>query len=95
MKYFRECLNGDSGAVQTLLEIIRENPIVEGSCYLPLNAVIVARVFISGEHSLPTSNHEIFTAVVKSSLKRYLLLMLQPESGWKVYLQSERVKTAD
>ena len=71
-QYFRECLNGDSGAVQTLLERIRENPVVEGSCYLPLNAAIVAHVFISGDHSLPTSNHEIFTAVVESSLKRYL-----------------------
>ena len=71
-QYFRECLKGDSGAVQTLLERIRENPIVEGSCYLPLNAAIVAHVFISGDHSLPTSNHEIFTAVVESSLKRYL-----------------------
>ena len=71
-QYFRECLNDDSGAVQTLLERIRENPVVEGSCYLPLNAAIVAHVFISGDNSLPTSNHEIFTAVVESSLKRYL-----------------------
>ena len=71
-QYFRECLKSDPGAVRTLLERIRENPIVEGSCYLPLNAAIVAYVFISGDHSLPTSNHEIFTAVVESSLKRYL-----------------------
>ena len=71
-QYFRECLNGDSVAVQNLLERIRENPVVEGSCYLPLNAAIVAQVFISGDHSLPTSNHEIFTAVIESSLKRYL-----------------------
>ena len=37
-QYFRECLKGDSRAVQTLLERIRLNPVVEGSCYLPLNA---------------------------------------------------------
>ena len=71
-QYFRECLKGDSGAVQTLLERIRENPAVEGSCYLPLNAAIVAHVFLSGDHTLPTSNHGIFTEVVKSCLKRYL-----------------------
>ena len=35
-QYFRECLRGESKAVQTLLERIRENPVVEGSCYLPL-----------------------------------------------------------
>ena len=70
-QYFRECLKGDSGAVQTLLERIRENPVVEGSCYLPLNAAIVAHVFLCCDHSLPTSNHGIFTAVVQNTLTRY------------------------
>ncbi|XP_064390954.1 NACHT, LRR and PYD domains-containing protein 3-like [Halichondria panicea] len=71
-QYFTECLEGDSQAVQTLLERIRENPAVEGSCYLPLNASIIVNCFLSDNHSLPTSNHEIFTSVVQSSLKRYL-----------------------
>ena len=71
-QYFRECLKGDSRAVQTLLERIRDNPVVEGSCYLPLNAAIVVHVFLSGDHSLPTSNHGIFTAVVQNILTRYL-----------------------
>ncbi|XP_064391365.1 NACHT, LRR and PYD domains-containing protein 12-like [Halichondria panicea] len=71
-QYFTECLNGDSQAVQTLLERIRENPVVEGSCYLPLNASIIVNCFLSDNHSLPTSNHGIFISVVQSSLKRYL-----------------------
>ncbi len=71
-QYFTECLNSDSQAVQTLLDRIRENPVVEGSCYLPLNASIVVNCFLSDNHSLPTSNHGIFTSVVQSSLKRYL-----------------------
>ncbi|XP_064391116.1 NLR family CARD domain-containing protein 3-like [Halichondria panicea] len=71
-QYFKECLKGDSQAVQTLLERIRENPVVEGSCYLPLNASIVVNCFLSDNHSLPTSNHGIFTSLVQSSLKRYL-----------------------
>ena len=71
-QYFTKCLQGDSQAVQTLLERIRENPVVEGSCYLPLNASIVVNCFLSDNHSLPTSNHGIFTSVVQSSLKRYL-----------------------
>ena len=70
-QYFRECLKGDSGAVQTLLERIRNNPVVEGSCYLPLNAAIVAHVFLCCDHSLPSSNHGIFTAVVQNTLTRY------------------------
>ena len=32
-QYFRECLKGDSGAVQTLLERIRDNPVVEGRTF--------------------------------------------------------------
>ncbi len=72
IKYFTECLNGDSRAVQTLLDRIRENPVVEGSCYLPLNASIVVNSFLSDNHSLPTSNHGIFKSVVQSSLKKYL-----------------------
>ena len=71
-QFFKECLNNDTRAVQPLLERIRENPVVEGSCYLPLNAAIVAHVFLCGDHSLPTSNHGIFMEVVKSYLKRYL-----------------------
>ena len=71
-QFFRECLKGDSGAVQTLLERIQDNPVVEGSCYLPLNAAIVAHVFLCCDHSLPTSNHGIFTAVVQNILTRYL-----------------------
>ncbi|XP_064391174.1 NACHT, LRR and PYD domains-containing protein 12-like isoform X2 [Halichondria panicea] len=71
-QYFTECLQGDLQAVQTLLERIRENPMVESSCYLPLNASIVVNCFLSDNHSLPTSNHGIFKSVVQSSLKRYL-----------------------
>ena len=70
--YFTECLNGDSKAVQSLLDRIRENPVVEGSCYLPLNAAIVAHVYLAGDRYLPTSNHEIFTSVVRFSLSRYM-----------------------
>ena len=70
-QYFRECLKGDSGAVQTLLERIRVNPVVEGSCYLPLNAAIVAHVFLCCDHSLPTSNHGIFLTVIQNILTRY------------------------
>ena len=71
-QYFTERLNGDSKAVQSLLDRIRENPVVEGSCYLPLNAAIVAHVYLAGNRYLPSSNHEIFTSVVRFSLSRYM-----------------------
>ena len=71
-QYFTECLKGDSKAVQSLLDRIRENPAVEGSCYLPLNAAIVAHVYLSGDRTLPSSNHGIFTSVVRFSLSHYM-----------------------
>ena len=71
-QYFTECLNGDSKAVQSLLDRIRENPVVEGSCYLPLNAAIVAHTYLAGDHTLPTTVHGIFSSVVQCSLQRYL-----------------------
>ena len=70
--YFTECLNGDSTAVQSLLDRIRENPVVESSCYLPLNAAIVAHAYLSGDHTLPSSLHRIFSCVIMCSLQRYL-----------------------
>ena len=70
--YFTECLNGDSKAVQSLLDRIRENPVVEGSCYLPLNAAIIAHTYLAGNHTLPTTVHGIFSSVVQCSLQRYL-----------------------
>ena len=71
-QYFTECLNGDSKAVQSLLDRIRENPVVEGSCYLPLNAAIVAHTYLAGDHTLPTTVHGIFSSVIQCSLQRYL-----------------------
>ena len=71
-QYFTECLNGDSNAVQSLLDRIRENPVVEGSCYLPLNAAIVAHTYLAGDHTLPTTVHGIFSSVIRCSLQRYL-----------------------
>ena len=76
-EYFKECLNGNSEAVQTLLERIQENPEVESSCYLPLNAAIVAHVFLASNHSLPSTNHEIFTLVIRFILS----LCLQDRLG--------------
>ena len=70
--YFTECLNGDFKAVQSLLDRIRENPVVEGSCYLPLNAAIVAHTYLAGDHTLPTTVHGIFSSVIQCSLQRYL-----------------------
>ena len=45
--FFTECLNNDTKAVETLMERLSSNPAMEGSCYLPLNASIVAHLDIA------------------------------------------------
>ena len=82
-QYFKECLKDDSEAVKKLLERIQENPEVESSCYLPLNAAIVAQVFLTSNRSLPSTNHEIFILVIRYILSLYLQdrLRMPPENA--------------
>ena len=70
-QYFTECLKGDTKAVDTLMERLSENPAIEGSCYLPLNASIVAHLYLS-DGSLPRTVHGIFSSLVQHCLSHYL-----------------------
>ena len=70
-QYFTECLKGDTKAVDDLMERLSENPAIEGSCYLPLNASIVAHLYLS-DGSLPTTVHGIFSSFAQHILSRYI-----------------------
>ena len=70
-QYFTECLKGDTKAVDTLMERLSENPAMEGSCYLPLNASIVAHLYLS-DGSLPSTVYGIFSSLVQHCLSHYL-----------------------
>ena len=69
-KYFTKCLKGDTKAVNDLIERLNENPAIEGSCYLPLNASIVAHLYLS-DGSLPTTTHGLFSSLAQHILSRY------------------------
>ena len=70
--YFTEALGGDSQAVQKLQDQLKESPMVEASCYLPLNAAIVSHLFLAQNYSLPTTLHGVFTLLVVCCLKRHV-----------------------
>ena len=70
-QYFTDCLKGDTKAVDTLMERLSENPAIEGSCYLPLNASFVANVYLS-DGSLPSTVYGIFSSLVQHCLSHYL-----------------------
>ena len=69
--YFIEALEGDSKAVEKLQYELRERPMIEASCYLPLNAAIVCHLFLAQNYSLPTTLHKVFTLLVLCCLVRH------------------------
>ena len=69
--YFTEALEGDSNAVKRLQDQLRERPMIEASCYLPINAAIVTHLFLTQNHSLPTTLHGVFTSLVLCCLIRH------------------------
>jgi hypothetical protein len=70
-QYFNECLKGDTKAVDILMDRLSENPAMEGSCYLPLNASIVAHLYLS-DGSLPHTIYGVFSSLVQHCLSHYL-----------------------
>ena len=69
--FFTECLNNNTQKVETLMERLSSNPAMEGSCYLPLNASIVAHLYLTNG-SLPSTIYGIFSSLVQHCLSRYL-----------------------
>ena len=69
-KYFADCLQSNTTPVETLLERIRENPVVAGSCYLPLNASILVHLF-KCNGTLPTTQYGIFSELILTCIYRH------------------------
>ena len=70
-KYFAECLGNDGVKVKELQQRIKENPVVEGSCYLPLNASILVHLF-KCDGVLPLTQFGIFSALICNCIFRHL-----------------------
>ena len=70
-QYFTDCLKGDTKALETLLEKIQENPVVQSICYLPLNAAFIVHTFKHRDRSLPNTEYEIYLSVILSCIQRY------------------------
>ena len=70
-QYFAGCLNNDNSKVMLLQQRIQENPVVAGSCYLPLNASILVHLF-KCEDELPKTQFDIFSALICNCIYRHL-----------------------
>ena len=69
-EYFDNALGG-SDLVRKLQDQLAERPVIEAACYLPLNAAIVAHLFLDYQ-TLPSTLHEVFTSLVVSCITRHL-----------------------
>ena len=70
-RYFTEAIK-DPQMVQKLSDQLKERPIIEASCYLPLNTVIIAHIFLAENHTLPTTLHGVFTSLVLCCIIRHM-----------------------
>ena len=70
-QYFTECLKEDTKALEALLKMIQENPVVQSICYLPLNAAFIVHTFKYRDQSLPNTEYEIYLSVILSCIQRH------------------------
>ena len=71
-RYFASCLDNDVTKIETLQQSIRKNPVIAGTCYLPLNASILVHLFKYFDHELPETQFEIFNALVCNCILRHM-----------------------
>ena len=69
-KYFSESIGCDT--VQKPHDHLRERPVIQASCYLPLNAAIVVHLFLALNYTLPHTLHEVFLSLVLCCIIRHL-----------------------
>ena len=70
-QYFSVCLKGNTNALEMLVEMIQENPVIQSICYLPLNAAFVVHSFKYLGQSLPNTEFEIYLSVILSCIQRH------------------------
>ena len=75
-KYFTKCLEDNHDKVKELQQRIKENPVIEGICYLPLNASILVHLY-KCDGVLPHTRFGIFYALTCNCIFRHLKKMNQ------------------
>ena len=69
--YFGESI-GDTKTERKLQDHLRERPVIEASCYLPLNAAIIVHLFLALNHTLPHTFQEMFLSLILCCIIRHL-----------------------
>ena len=69
-EYIEKALDGNSTRIQTLVQHLEENPVIEGYCYIPLHSAILVHLFLTMKGALPTTLHELFCSLVLCCIVR-------------------------
>jgi len=69
--YFAEAI-GDPQTEKKLKDALKERPVIEACCYLPINAAIIVHIFLASNHTLPTTLHGVFVLLVLCCITRHL-----------------------
>ena len=71
-EYFKACFRGDHQLYTRFVAQLREHPVLEVSCFLPLNAMIIFVTFRASSYSLPHTLHGVFEKLVLSCIVRHV-----------------------
>ena len=73
-EYFKDCFQEKKklDMLPTFYEQLQQRPVIEASCFLPLNAVIVVHIFFSCGFNLPHTLHGVFEKLVLSCVVRHV-----------------------
>ena len=69
-EYIEKAIDDDDTQVQKLLRHLKEHPVIEGYCYIPLHSAILVHAFLTLKGALPTTRHELFCLLVLCSIVR-------------------------
>ena len=69
---FKEVLNSETNKIEAFEICLRNRPVIEASCYLPLNASIVVHLF-RVDDTLPNTLHGVFLNLVINCIVRHIL----------------------
>ena len=65
-QYFKACFGRNHELFTSFVGQLKERPVIEASCFLPINAVIVFITFNANNCSLPHTLHKVFEKLVLS-----------------------------
>ena len=71
-EYFKACFRGDHQLYTRFVAQLRGHPVLEVSCFLPLNAMIIFVAFRASNYSLPHTLHGVFEKLVLSCIARHV-----------------------